>query len=83
MLSSQRSSGLIVIGMPIILLMIALAAMIALPILTVATALSLALAGPARRRLERMRADAMSGPVIDGEWTVVDPDNSAEQRTRG
>lgn len=82
MLTSLRNSGLIVIGTLFTLLMIGLVALIALPILIGAAAMSLALAGPVRRRLDRMRAEAMGGPVIEGQWTVVDLRDPAERRTK-
>lgn len=83
MLSHLRNSGLIVLGMSMTILMLGLAALIALPVLIGAAALSLALAAPVRQRLDRMRAEAMGGPVIEGEWTVLDLRAPAEGRARG
>lgn len=82
MLTRLRNSGLIVIGVSIPLFMIGLAALIALRILIGAAALSLALAGPARRRLDRMRPEAMGGPVIEGQWAVLDLRAPVEGRTK-
>ncbi|WP_136646502.1 hypothetical protein [Tabrizicola sp. YIM 78059] len=81
MLSHLRNSGLIVIGTSMSILMIGLAALIALPILA-AVALALVLAGPSSRRLDRMRAAAMGGPVIEGQWTMLDLRAPAEGRTK-
>jgi hypothetical protein len=81
MLPRLRNSGLIVIGTSMSILMIGLTALIALPILA-AAALALLLAGPSRRRLDRMPASAMGGPVIEGQWTVLDLRVPAEGGTK-
>lgn len=81
MLMQLRNTGLIVIGASITILMIGLAALVALPILIGAAALSVALAGAPRRALDRMRAETMGGPIIEGEWTVLDT-RAPERRRR-
>lgn len=81
MFSHLRTSGLIVIGTSLSILMFGLAALIALPLLVGSAALSLTLAAPVRHRLDRMRAEALGGAVIEGQWTVVNLGDPAKRRT--
>lgn len=71
MLSRLRNSASFVIGTSMTIFMLGVGFVIALPILIGVAALSGAVAGPARWGREGMQSQSVSGPVIEGQWTVV------------
>jgi membrane protein implicated in regulation of membrane protease activity len=72
MLIRIRNIGLTLVAALAGALVMGLAVLIALPILFVATVVSFVLMRPVRARLSRMRAGAMRGATIEGEYTVID-----------